>query len=177
MLDELDDGARIGVWTALGVVAFVIFGLLGGIVLRQIHGPAPAMAMAETAAPAPAAAPAAVDLGEFLDIPLAGDLAGTLFFALDSTEITADDQVRLEAIRSAAAAAPARKLVISGFHDGSGAIEHNQDLAKRRAFAVRDALAAMGVERERLVLRKPESTLGGGFDDPQGRRVEVHLVD
>jgi hypothetical protein len=31
MIDELDDGARIGVWTVLGVVAFLLFGLLGGL--------------------------------------------------------------------------------------------------------------------------------------------------
>ena len=29
MLDDLDEGARIGLWTALGVVALLLFGLFG----------------------------------------------------------------------------------------------------------------------------------------------------
>lgn len=175
MLDELDDGARTGVWVALGVVAFLLFGLLGGLAVRQIGLKAGAPAAASAAA-AVTAAPAA-DLDALLDVPLAGDLAGTLFFATGSAAIGADGQVALEAIRGAAAAAPAHRLVISGFHDASGDPAFNHDLAKQRAIAVREALAAQGVDRARIALRKPESTTGGGADDPQGRRVEVHLVD
>jgi hypothetical protein len=40
MLDDLDDGARIGVWTVLGVVAFLLFGLLGGLALKTVHAKA-----------------------------------------------------------------------------------------------------------------------------------------
>lgn len=173
MFDELDDGARTGVWVALGIVAFVIFGLLGGLVIRQMGLKA---SPAAVAAPAPQAV-AAIDLEEFLDVPLAGDIAGTLFFDTGSSALHPDAPVALEAIRAAAQAAPARRLVVSGFHDASGGAVLNHDLAKQRAVVVRDALVAMGIDRARLALRKPESTLGGGFDDPQGRRVEVHLVD
>jgi outer membrane protein OmpA-like peptidoglycan-associated protein len=170
MLDELDDGARTGVWVALGVVAFVLFGLIGGLAIRQIK---PA-----TAPAAAAAAPAvAVDLDALLDVPLAGDLAGTLFFDTGSAQPTAEAAAVFAAIRGAAEAAPARKLVISGFHDASGDLATNQELAKQRAFTVRDALVAEGVARERIALRKPTSTDGGSADDPQARRVEVHLVD
>lgn len=170
MLDELDDGARTGVWVALGVVAFVLFGLIGGLAIRQIK-PAAAPVAAVTA---PAAA---VDLDALLDVPLAGDLAGTLFFDTGSAQPTAEAATVFAAIRGAAEAAPARKLVISGFHDASGDLATNQELAKQRAFAVRDALVAEGVARERIALRKPASTDGGSADDPQARRVEVHLVD
>ncbi|MCP5270751.1 MAG: OmpA family protein [Burkholderiaceae bacterium] len=171
MFDELDDGARTGVWVALGVVAFVLFGLLGGLAIRQIK---PAAAPVATAA-APAAA---VDLDALLDLPLAGDLAGTLFFEVGQSGLTqADGPAVLAAIRGAADAAPARRLVISGFHDASGDPQMNHDLAKQRAIAVRDALVGAGVARERLQLRKPASTDGGSPDDPQARRVEVHLVD
>jgi outer membrane protein OmpA-like peptidoglycan-associated protein len=170
MFDDLDDGARTGVWVALGVVAFVLFGLLGGLAIRQI---APAAAPMAVAAPAPA-----VDLDALLDVPLAGDLAGTLFFEVGQSALSAADAPAvLAAIRGAAEAAPGRKLVISGFHDASGDPQVNHDLAKQRAFAVRDALAAEGLARDRLLLRRPASTDGGSADDPQARRVEVHLVD
>jgi outer membrane protein OmpA-like peptidoglycan-associated protein len=172
MLDELDDGARTGVWVALGVVAFVLFGLLGGLAIRQVGHKAPVAVTAPAATPAPE-----VDLDALLDVPLAGDLAGTLFFDTAKSDITAEGKVALEAIHGAATAAPGRRLVISGFHDASGDPQFNHDLAKQRAIAVREALAALGVERSRMALRKPESTTGGGLDDPQGRRVEVHLVD
>lgn len=173
MLDELDDGARTGVWVALGVVAFVLFGLIGGLAIRQIKP-----AAAPTAPAAAIVAPAAtVDLDALLDLPLAGDLAGTLFFDTGSARPTADAATVVAAIRDAAEAAPARKLVISGFHDASGDLATNQELAKQRAFTVRDALVAEGVARERIALRKPASTDGGSADDPQARRVEVHLVD
>jgi outer membrane protein OmpA-like peptidoglycan-associated protein len=169
MLDELDDGARTGVWVALGVVAFVLFGVLGGLVIRQMKPAVP---------PAAAVSAPAADLDALWDIPLAGDLGGTLFFELDKTELSSTEAPAvLAAIRGAADATPSRKLVISGFHDSSGNAQHNHDLARQRAFVVRDALVAAGVARERLMLRKPASTDGGGTDDPQSRRVEVHLVD
>lgn len=38
MLDKLDDGARIGVWAALGVVALLLFGLLGALAIKQMNG-------------------------------------------------------------------------------------------------------------------------------------------
>ncbi|MCP5286839.1 MAG: OmpA family protein [Burkholderiaceae bacterium] len=172
MFDELDDGARTGVWVALGIVAFVLFGLIGGLAIRQMKPAAAPMAAA-------AAAPAAmVDLDALLDVPLAGDLAGTLYFEVGQAGLTqADGPAVLAAIRGAADAAPARRLVISGFHDASGDAQMNHDLAKQRAIAVRDALVGAGVARERLQLRKPASTDGGSADDPQARRVEVHLVD
>ena len=171
MFDELDDGARTGVWVALGVVAFVLFGLLGGLAIRQLK-PAAAPVAAAVAPAAP------VDLDALLDVPLAGDLAGTLYFEVGQAGLTqADGPAVLAAIRGAADAAPARRLVISGFHDASGDAQMNHDLAKQRAIAVRDALVGAGVARERLQLRKPASTDGGSADDPQARRVEVHLVD
>jgi outer membrane protein OmpA-like peptidoglycan-associated protein len=185
MLDELDDGARTGVWVALGVVAFVIFGLIGGLAVRQLGGhgamkPALAagpMAGATAGATASTGTAPADDVDALLDIPLAGDLAGTVFFATGSSTVDAEARAVLETIRAAAEAAPGKRLVVSGFHDASGGAVLNHELAKLRAMVVRDELAALGVERTRMVLRKPESTVGGGPDDPQGRRVEVRLVD
>lgn len=162
MLDELDDGARIGVWTVLGVVAMLLFGLLGGVAIKSLHGHK-----------APVAAAASLD--ELIDAPLAGDVVGTLYFELGQAALPADAGVALEAIKAAAAGAAGRKLVISGFHDASGDPAKNAELAKNRAKAVRDALKAAGVDAARLALRKPESTTGDG-NDKEARRVEVRLL-
>lgn len=170
MLDELDDGARIGVWTALGVVAFLLFGLLGGLALKTLHG---------KHAPAVAAAAPAVTVVEAAEVliegPLAGDLVATLYFEYGQAALPADAAAALDAAKAAAAAAPGRKLVLSGFHDASGDPAKNAELAKERAKAVRAALHAAGIEPGRVGLRKPESTTGDG-SDKEARRVEVRLL-
>ena len=65
-------------------------------------------------------------------------------------------------------------MLISGFHDATGNPEHNADLAKRRAQAVRHALEANGVSPSQLVLDKPQETTGGA-DAREARRVEMRL--
>jgi photosynthetic reaction center cytochrome c subunit len=63
------------------------------------------------------------------------------------------------------------KLVLSGFADQSGNAEKNLELAKVRAFAVRDALKAAGIAEDRIELKKPEFVVGGSSDN--SRRVEI----
>jgi outer membrane protein OmpA-like peptidoglycan-associated protein len=71
--------------------------------------------------------------------------------------------------------AEGKKAVISGFADSSGNPEMNAELAKQRAFAVRDALKALGVAEDKIELKKPEQITGSG-DASQARRVEVSLM-
>ncbi|MCL4697873.1 MAG: OmpA family protein, partial [Burkholderiaceae bacterium] len=68
-----------------------------------------------------------------------------------------------------------KKAVISGFADASGNAEQNAELAKQRAFAVRDALKGLGVTEDKVELKKPETVTGTG-DAAQARRVEVTLM-
>lgn len=160
MLDEQDQGARIGVVTALGVALLVAIGLVMWLSLRG--GPPPAK---------PAAAADA-----FIDAPLAGDKVGALYFAVGDAALPADAAAAVAEIKKAADAAPARKIVLSGFHDPTGDPEKNAELAKNRAKAVRAALQDAGVAPQRIVLRKPESTTGSGTDQ-EARRVEARLTD
>lgn len=82
----------------------------------------------------------------------------------------------VDALAEAIAAAQAGSaLAISGFHDATGSLEANEELAKRRAQAVRDVLAGAGVKPEGLQLRKPEVTTGTG-NNAEARRVEVSIV-
>jgi outer membrane protein OmpA-like peptidoglycan-associated protein len=174
MLDEQDQGTRIGVGVALGVVLLLIISLLGWLTMRGGKAPATATAVA-SAAPAAAATPVVVP-GEpmFVDAPLTGTVAGTLFFAVGKAELPADAPIALAAIKAAAGAD--KKLLISGFHDATGDAAMNAELAKNRAKAVRAALQGEGIAPERTVLRKPESTTGDGSNQ-EARRVEVRVAD
>ena len=67
-----------------------------------------------------------------------------------------------------------KKAVVSGFHDATGDLAVNQELAKQRAFAVRDALKALGVAEDKIELKKPEETTASG-SNAEARRVEVAL--
>ena len=64
------------------------------------------------------------------------------------------------------------RLFVSGYHDKTGDPERNAELAKERAIAVRDALAAAGVALDRVELSNPQVT-EGGTDDRLARRVDV----
>ena len=70
--------------------------------------------------------------------------------------------------------AAGRTAVISGFHDATGDAVTNAELARQRAFAVRDVLKELGVTEDRLTLQKPEQSLGTG-SLAEARRVEVTL--
>ncbi len=70
--------------------------------------------------------------------------------------------------------ADGKKAVLSGFTDATGDPAMNAELAKQRAFAVRDALKAAGVAEDKIELKKPEQVTGSG-PSAEARRVEVAL--
>jgi outer membrane protein OmpA-like peptidoglycan-associated protein len=163
MLDEQDQGTRIGVAVALGVALLLAIGLSLWLAIRSSGAQPPK-------------AGAAAQAEAFVDAPLSGEIAGTVYFAVGQAALPPEAAVAIAAIKQAAAAAPGRKLVLSGFHDATGDPAQNAELAKNRAKAMRDALKAEGIAPERLVLRKPESTTGDGSNQ-EARRVEVRLAD
>ena len=70
--------------------------------------------------------------------------------------------------------ADGKKAVVSGYTDTTGDPDKNAELAKQRAFAVRDALKAAGVADDKVELKKPEVAATGG-DAAAARRVDVAL--
>jgi outer membrane protein OmpA-like peptidoglycan-associated protein len=178
MTDEGDEGARVGLWVALGVVALLLFGLMGGLAFRQMHKQAP-VAVTPMSAPATSTAltmPAVAAVDALMEGPLSGDLLSKLYFDVGSATLPADAATAAAAAKAAlTGAAPAAKLVLSGFHDASGDPLKNAELAKQRAKAVREALSGAGVELSRIAMRKPEITTGGGPAN-EARRVEIRLV-
>jgi outer membrane protein OmpA-like peptidoglycan-associated protein len=170
MMDENDDGARVGLWVVIGIITLLLFGLIGGLAIRSLHAKQPA------AKPVVAAAAAAAAADVLLDAPLAGEVVGRLFFETGKAELPADATAALAPAIQALAGQPARKLVLAGFHDPGGDAVVNAELAKNRAKAVRAALSSQGADATRLLLRKPEQT---ALDGPaeEARRVEIRLVD
>ena len=75
----------------------------------------------------------------------------------------------------AARANPDKKIDISGYTDATGDPVKNEDLAKERAKAVREALKTAGVPEERINMKKPEAITGSGTET-EARRVEVDLA-
>lgn len=159
----------LAVGTAIG---FGIHKARGGAKTEAAAPAAPAVEAA--AAPAPVEAPAAA-------APSADDAsvvveAGVVkfYFASGKSDLAAG---ALDALKEAIAAAQAgKKLVISGFHDSTGDPAKNAELAKLRAFAVRDALKGAGVAETSLELKKPEQTAGDG-SNAEARRVEVVIAE
>jgi K(+)-stimulated pyrophosphate-energized sodium pump len=114
--------------------------------------------------PADATAPAATDA--------AAALTAKIYFELGKADLPPSAAGDLKPIVDALAQQSGSRAVVSGFHDASGNAQQNAELAKQRAFAVRDALTAAGVAADRIDMSKPAETVGG--DDPQqARRVDV----
>ncbi|MGC3985619.1 MAG: OmpA family protein [Pseudorhodoferax sp.] len=170
--EDKDDTQRVGLWITFGIVALVVISTVSAMVVRQLQS----IEVPAAAAAAPAAAVVVVEEIVLIEAPLAGDLAATLYFGTAESALPADAVPVVTAVAQALAAAPGRKVVLSGFHDETGDPAKNAELAKQRALSVRAALVAAGVDKSRIALRKPEVTTGTGSDQ-EARRVELRLVD
>jgi cytochrome c oxidase cbb3-type subunit 3 len=137
----------------LHLLAAYVYGLGGGVAKAAEPAPAPA---AEAAAPA---------------IPQ----AAKMYFDSGKAEMSAEANAALQSIIDFANANPDARIAISGFHDATGSVAANAELAKNRAKAVRDALKAAGIAEDRIEMRKPEVTTGGG-DPAEARRVEASII-
>ena len=97
-----------------------------------------------------------------------------LYFDSGKTTLAADATISLAAIVDWLKTHPESKAILSGYHDPKGNQDFNEALAKQRAEAVEDALAAAGIDVERVDKRKPQS-VDGGTDLAEARRVEVSI--
>ena len=116
-------------------------------------------------------APAAQTAAEMASVKVEGGVV-KFYFVTAKAELAAGAGAALADV--AKGVADGKKAVVSGFTDTSGDPEKNAELAKQRAFAVRDALKAAGVADDKIELKKPEQSAVGG-DAAAARRVEVAL--
>jgi outer membrane protein OmpA-like peptidoglycan-associated protein len=93
------------------------------------------------------------------------------FFASGKAELPAGGPQALVDVIAGAKAG--KKASISGYVDSTGNAAQNKELAKQRAFAVRDLLKSSGVADDQIELVKPEDIQAG--TGAQARRVEVTL--
>ncbi len=94
------------------------------------------------------------------------------YFATAKADLASGAETALAEV--AKAVGEGKTAVISGFTDASGDPALNEELAKQRALAVRDALKLAGVPEDKIELQKPEQLTGSGRA-AEARRVEVSL--
>jgi outer membrane protein OmpA-like peptidoglycan-associated protein len=158
MFSQDDDNQGMVLGVVFALIALVI-ALVVGVGIYQSN-------MAATPLAAPAVALPVAD-GASIQVK---DGVVKFYFALGKAEVAAGANEALADIVKAVAAG--KKVMVSGFHDASGNAALNAELAKQRAFAVRDALVAAGINADKIELIKPDDSLASG-DANEARRVEV----
>ncbi len=132
---------------------------------------APAAVVQAPVAPAAvAAAPAAAtEYKRVESVP-----AAKVYFGLDKTNLPVDTDKTLATVTSYLKANPSARGYVSGFHDPSGSVARNEDLAKNRAKGVAQNLEKLGVAKDQIVIQTPSVTTGTG-EAREARRVEVSV--
>ena len=124
-------------------------------------------------APAPAAA-APASTTPLLPAVVAVSLPVKVYFEVGSAAIDADGTTTIAAIADTMKKDDL-KVAITGYTDKTGDAATNEQLAKSRAAAVRDALKAAGVAEANMEMKPPlfvEAGASGG--DAEARRVEIN---
>ena len=142
------------------------------VLTAYVWGKGGGVAGATPAAAAPAAAaPAAAADNDAASVVVENGVV-KFFFATGKADLAGGaDQALADVV---AGVKGGKKAVVSGFVDSTGNAAQIEELAKQRAFAVRDQLKALGVAEDSIELKKPENIEAGA--GAQARRVEVNLV-
>ena len=159
-MEQDDDNQNLVLGILFGVIALVI-GLVIGLTVYVTGQNA-------------AAKPAAVAAVEGPEIAEVGEPLVKLYFESGKAELPANGAEEVAKVVAKLAEDGTKIVLISGYHDETGGAAVNAEVAKARAGAVKDALLAAGVPADKLAMRKPAVTLGGG-DAAEARRVEVRV--
>ena len=154
-------GVLVGLVTTAIVVWAAWLGLNGG-------------AATETSAPAAASAVAAapLELKDDESKVVVENGVVKFYFAVGKADLA---QGADEALKDVIAGVKeGKKAMVSGYHDSTGTAAVNEEVAKKRAFAVKDALVRLGVTEDQIELVKPQVSEGTGAN-AEARRVEVVL--
>jgi outer membrane protein OmpA-like peptidoglycan-associated protein len=181
--DDEQQGWLLGL--VLGLVALVLT-LVLGLAISRVTGASTGQPPS-SGAPAVAATPAAVPVAPVL-VPAPAPLSAQamsdaasitveygvvkFYFASGKADLAAGAAEALVDVVKGARGG--KKVVVSGFHDAKGNAARNEELARQRALAVREALTAAGVPEHQIRLEKPAQTAGTG-SDAEARRVEIAI--
>ena len=166
-----DSQQRLALGFLFALIALVVATVVGVVVFKRGIAHAPTAPKAGVVQAVEAAAPG-VAVVEEASVVVEGGVV-KFYFAVGKADLaTGAKQALADVIKGVL---QGKKAVVSGFHDATGDLAVNQELAKQRAFAVRDALLSLGITEEGIELKKPEQTLADG-SDAEARRVEVTLA-
>jgi outer membrane protein OmpA-like peptidoglycan-associated protein len=104
----------------------------------------------------------------------AGSAVAQVLFGVGKSDLTAQARQEIASAAQFLAANAGASVALSGYADRTGSPQSNLELAKQRAFAVRDALKSAGVAEQRIELRKPKFVIAGA--EAQARRVDILAV-
>ena len=175
-MSQQDDDGQQGLVLSLvfGLVAMVIALVVGVSVYQRgkmAATPETAVAAATTVMPANDLPYLAQNARDAASIEVENGVV-KFYFASGKSDLAAGANAALVDVVKGAQAG--RKLVISGYHDATGSATKNAELAKLRAFAVRDALKSAGVAENNIQLKKAQELTTTG-SNAEARRVEVAL--
>ncbi len=165
MFSQDDDSTGVAMGVVFGVIALVISLIIGITIYQKNKAVKAQTAMAAVSAPAAGAGAA-----DAAAVMVEGGVV-KFFFASGKAELPAGGPQALADVIAGAKAG--KTAVLSGFVDSTGNADQNKELAKQRAFAVRDLLKSAGVADDKIELVKPEDIQAG--TGAQARRVEVTL--
>lgn len=168
-----DSQQRFALGFLFALIALIVSAVVGTVVVKQVGGAG--KPVAASAAAAPVAEPAAAAPAPAADEASVRVENGVVkfYFASAKADLAAGANEALADVVKGVT--EGKKAVVSGFHDATGDAALNAELAKQRAFAVRDALKALGVAEDKIELKKPEETTATGTN-AEARRVEVALA-
>jgi peptidoglycan-associated lipoprotein len=108
--------------------------------------------------------------------------ADTVYFAFDSSTIPGQEQGKLAAVADWMKANPGHQLFLAGHADKRGTPEYNRALGERRALAVREYLAGLGLPANALFTNSYGSDRPAVDADTEeayakNRRVQVGVIN
>ena len=172
-----DDGQqRFALGFIFALITLIVSSVIGALVYQSGIARAPAPVIETTTITLVETAPAEmlVVIGDSASVRVDNGMV-TFYFASGKAELAPGANEALTEVVEGVA--QGKKAIVSGFHDATGSAEVNAELSKQRAFAVRDALVALGVSESSIELKKPEQMQVSAGSDAETRRVEVVLSD
>jgi peptidoglycan-associated lipoprotein len=108
--------------------------------------------------------------------------SSTVYFEFDKSTIPASERGKLEAVKQWMDANPGRSLFLAGNADKRGTPEYNLALGERRALAVREYLAGLGLQAGNLYTNSygaDRPAMEGDSEEAyaKNRRVQIGVIN
>jgi outer membrane protein OmpA-like peptidoglycan-associated protein len=170
-------GKLLALLALLALAAFLLWWLFG-----RSHETTTSTTTTETttaAPPAPVAAvaPAIPEGAGVVASEVDGKPKVSVYFDTAKSDVSPDFATVATTLKTWVDTHPDTHLNVSGYNDPRGNAALNAQLSKDRAFAVRDALIALGIPETALTLVKPTDTSDEADSLAHGRRVDVTVAD